>query len=321
MLSVIANSDLLRRCLIAALLLVGVALRILHDGEMGSDVLVVTQSAIDDVIRGENPYGHGYPTSRPPGAPFAYGPLALVWYAITPRTIELVSSVAVLVALAASQRLIGLAMCALWVPLAILANDGSNDSSAGLFLLGALVLAERSPRLGAVALAAVVAFKPYALAFLPPLVAFGGPGVLLPFLLASALAWGPAIALWGAGSILASFRMAMEVHVLPWYSLAAALRLDAGWRPALGLVQLTCGLAASLASLRFARSARGMVAWGIVIFAGTLFTGWWATLAYWAAVIPIAAWHIDAWYRRLRPAAELTGPGGGDAPRQPSSPA
>jgi len=77
-----------------------------------------------------NPCGHGYEVSRPPGAPCAYGPVALAWYALLPQTIELIASTAVLVLLAASGRLLGLAICALAVPLATLASDGSNDSSA-----------------------------------------------------------------------------------------------------------------------------------------------------------------------------------------------
>jgi hypothetical protein len=300
----VAPLEVPRWRLIGLLLVAGVALRLLHGNEPGSDVLAVTQSAISYATHGENPYGHGYLTSRPPGAPFAYGPLALLWYAVTPRNIELLASIAVLLLLASTRRVIGLAICALWIPMAILANDGSNDSSAGLLLLGALVLAERSPRLGAVALAGVVAFKPYALAFLPALMAFGGAGVVLPFLAASGLLWGPAIWLWGAGNILTSFRMSMEVHVLPWASLAAAFQLDARYRGILGIVQVASGLAVSLAGLRSARSARAMVAWGIAIFAATLYTGWWSTVAYLAAVLPISAWHVDAWFHEVRSAAD-----------------
>jgi hypothetical protein len=306
-----ADPASMRRGLVIILLFAGIALRLLHRNVVGSDVLETTYAAIATVLDGGNPYGHGYSISRPPGAPYAYGPFALVWYAVLPRTIELLASTAVLFILAWAERIVGLAICALWVPLAVLANDGSNDSSVGLLLLGALVLAERSPRLGAGALALVVAFKPYALAFLPPLVAFGGLSVLVPFAAVSLVAWGPAIALWGAGSILTSFRMATQVHPLPYYSLAAILRAQPPASPIFLVIQLVCGAFATIGSLIWARTARSMVAWGIVIFVATLYTGWWSTAAYWAAVVPIAAWHIDAWLREARPlhglAALLTG--------------
>ena len=73
MLPVITEPDLTRRRLVVVLLFAGIALRLLHGREIGSDVLSVTRSAIDYVVMGENPYGHGYLTSKPPGAPFAYG--------------------------------------------------------------------------------------------------------------------------------------------------------------------------------------------------------------------------------------------------------
>jgi hypothetical protein len=291
----------LRRRLIVLLLFAGIALRLLHRDELGSDVLTVTRAAIAAVLDGANPYGHGYGVSKPPGAPFAYGPVALLWYAVMPRTIELIASTTVLFALAATQRLIGLAVCALWVPLAILANDGSNDSSVGLLLLGAMVLAERSPRLGAAALALVVAFKPYALAFLPPLVAFGGLGVLGPFVAVSLVAWGPAVALWGGDNLLTSFRMALDVHRVPYFSLAAIVHGEYEDRSVFTLVQVALGALAAVGSLRWTRTARSMVAWGIAIYGLTLFAGWWATVAYWAAVLPLMAWHVDSWFRELSP--------------------
>ena len=42
-----------------------------------SDVSQVTQAAIRMVQSGGNPYGIAYPESFPPGAPYAYGPVAL----------------------------------------------------------------------------------------------------------------------------------------------------------------------------------------------------------------------------------------------------
>lgn len=296
-LPILSERSVARRLTIAILLLVGVWLRLQHLDEHGSDVLTVTREAIRHVATGENPYGHGYVDSIPPGAPYAYGPLALVYYALMPGQIELYASIAVLVVLALGNRIMGLAWLAFWAPLWVLANDGSNDTSVGLLLLGALALLGRWPAGAAVALAAVVAVKPYALAFLPPLLAFGGWTLLVPFALASLAAWGPALVLWGPGSILWSLQAATNVHEEPWYSLGALLNAYPYRRPLLAMIQLACGGTAALLSLRFARTPRAVVGWGSLIFAGTLFTGWWATVAYWAAVVPALAWHLDGWFR------------------------
>lgn len=292
---ILVEPSLLRRALIAVLLLLGVWLRLQHLDEHGSDVLAVTRDAIRYALAGGNPYGHGYPSSTPAGAPYAYGPLALLYYALMPERVELLASVLVLALLAMGNRLLGLACLAVWEPLWILASDGSNDSSVGLLLLGALILAGRRPQAGAAALAAVVAFKPYALAFLPPLLAFGGWSLLAPFLMASVAAWGPALVAWGPAAILRSLQGAMEIHRAPWYSLAAFLEASRAQRPLFAIVQVGTGGLLALLSLRWARSPRAVAGWGSVIFAGTLFTGWWATVAYWAAIAPALAWYLDSW--------------------------
>ena len=105
---------------IAALAVAGVAMRLdlLHAGT--SDVLTVTRSAIQTVLAGGNPYGIGYATSSPPGAPFPYGPLALAWYVPfqgDPRVVETAVSFLVLLLLAVRGRPLGLAVYALALPL------------------------------------------------------------------------------------------------------------------------------------------------------------------------------------------------------------
>ena len=94
-----------RRLIVVLLLAAGIALRLLHGDERGSDVIATTHAAIDLALACDNPYGHGYAISRPPGAPFAYGPLALVWYALMPQNVELLASIAGLLLLAATLRL------------------------------------------------------------------------------------------------------------------------------------------------------------------------------------------------------------------------
>jgi len=55
---------------VIVLLGVGIALRVVPSSGF-SDVLIVTEAAIREMLAGGNPYGHGYEESFPPGAPFA----------------------------------------------------------------------------------------------------------------------------------------------------------------------------------------------------------------------------------------------------------
>lgn len=285
---------------IAALLVIGLWLRSASVGGGTSDVLVVTQAAVRTVLSGGNPYGIGYPESIPPGAPYAYGPVSLLWYALStqlPGRLELLSSFLVLGLLAARGRVVGLAVYAVLPALLVTTTDGSNDTSAGLFLLAAILIAERRPVAGGFALAIAAAFKPYALAWLPGLLALGGVGLpLLAFLLGSTLAWGPAIALWGAGPIVDSLRRADSLHATPYYSLAWVMGgtqviPEAAW----GLLRYVLGAVAAAYGWLIVRSSRSFVVVGCLVFLVTLFAGWWSTFAYVAAIAPIVCWHLDDW--------------------------
>ena len=194
-----------------------------------SDVLIVTEAAIREMLAGGNPYGHGFEASVPPGAPFPYGPLALLWYlpALDDLgSMERFASFTVLVALAVRGRPLGLAIYAVMPALVATVSDGSNDHSAGLLLLVALLTALRWPIGGAVLLALVTAFKPYALAWLPGIIGYAGIAPLVAFVAASVVAWLlPALA-WGPGAMLWSFRQADAIHAQPYYSLAYAMGGD-----------------------------------------------------------------------------------------------
>jgi hypothetical protein len=284
---------------IATLLVVGMVLRIDAIGTSGSDVLTVTRAAIDTLLAGGNPYGHGYVQSTPRGAPFAYGPLALLWYLPVrgdPAWLELLVSAFLLVVLAARGRVVGLAVYATLPPLVVTAYDGSNDTSAGLLLLVALLLMSRLPRLGAVALAVAVAFKPYALAWLAPLVAWGGLGTLVPFVAATALAWGPAILAWGAADMTWSLLRADSIHQTPYYALAYSLAERIKATPeAFAVLRFAAGALVAVAGFGLVRSPRSMIVSGIAIFLATLYLGWWSTFAYVAAIAPVVCWHLDDW--------------------------
>ncbi len=283
---------------IVILLLVGLALRVAPPTGY-SDVLAVTEAAAREVLAGGNPYGHGYEASLPPGAPFAYGPLALFWYLPSladPGRMELLAAVVVLSLLALRGRPLGLAMYAVTPAFVVAAGDGSNDTTAGLLILVALLAAVRLPLLGAVLLALAVAFKPYAVAWLPGLVGFAGIGPLLVFLASSALLWLPAAVAWGPGSLLWSFREAEALHARPYYSLAYGLGLgDEVPKAAWNALRIGVGVALAWLNLVFVRSASGLIIGGTLVFAATLFLGWWGTFAYLAAVAPIICWHIDDW--------------------------
>ena len=160
------------------------------------------------VQAGGNPYGVGYPESFPPGAPYAYGPIALAWYwpaVEDPKGFELLLACGMVAILGVRGRVLGLAIYAVLAPLLVTAADGSNDTSAGIVLLIALLVAQRSPIAGGFLLALAAAFKPYAAAWLPPLMAYGGVvWPLLAFVLGSLVTWGPAAMWWGPANILDS---------------------------------------------------------------------------------------------------------------------
>jgi hypothetical protein len=284
---------------VVVLLVVGVALRMAPASGF-SDVLVVTEAAIREMLAGGNPYGHGYAESVPPGAPFAYGPLALLWYLPSldePQRLERLAALVVLVLLAVRGRPLGLAVYSVTPAFVVSAADGANDTTAGLLILVALLVAMRAPLAGAVLLAVAVAFKPYALAWLPGLIAYAGAiGPLLAFVAASAVLWLPAVLAWGPATLLWSFREADGLHAQPYYSLAYGLDTPAGVPKGIWSVfRIAVGLVLAVLSLAWVRSATSLVIAGTLVFAAVLFLGWWGTFAYLAAIAPVLCWHLDDW--------------------------
>lgn len=283
---------------VIVLVMVGVLMRSAFIGFGQSDVLTVTGMAIDHVLAGGNPYGVGYPGPSSTGAPFAYGPLALLWYlpSTDAQIVERGVSLLILLLLAVRGRPLGLAAYAASSVLLVTASDGSNDTSAGLFLLIALLAAQRSALAGGALLGLAVAFKPYALAWLPPLVVFWGPGAALLSFGAVALAtWGPVLLMWGPGSVLTSLRMAEAVHQRAYYSLAYGLSVDPALRSLLESSRFVTGGLLAAAGWLVVRSPASMILWGTAIFLVTLFAGYWSTFAYFAALAPVLCWHLDEW--------------------------
>jgi hypothetical protein len=287
-----------------------IALRMAMFGTHASDVSDVTRQAIQYATSGQNPYGFGYGVSRPIGAPYPYGPIDLLWYApfvFDPTVLEVMVSIGITILLAiraANGRPVGLAIFALAPPLVLASVDGSNDTSAGLLILAALVIAAHRPKVGAGVLAIAVAFKPYAIAWLPPLVAFAGIPTLLVFLATSVVAWAPVIWPWGIGSYFKSLQLAQETHLRSAYwSLGAILDWfapDAVARALETVRYFIAGLVAIYGSAKI-RTMDGVIVVGTLVFVIAQFAGYFGSYVYLAAVAPILCWRVDDWVRAALP--------------------
>ena len=291
---------------VVVLIMCGIALRLAFIDREASDVADVTSAAILSALFDNNPYGVGYHVSRPAGAAFPYGPVALLWYLPMrwdPATLELLISIGLMGYFglrAANGRPIGLAIFALAPPLVLAAVDGSNDTSAGLMIMAALIAGFSRPALGAALLAVAVAFKPYAGAWLLPMIAWAGLPVILAFGAASLIAWSPVIFVWGIESYLRSLAMAQETHLRsPYWSVAAIWDgIVPGAAPkALETIRYAvAGVAAVLGSLKV-RSMDGVILVGTVVFVIAQFGGYFGSYVYIAAVAPILCWRVDDWVR------------------------
>ena len=291
---------------VVVLVLSGIALRLSVLGQEASDVSDVTRNAIQMMGAGFDPYGIGYMTSRPMGAAFPYGPVALLWYLPfrqDPALLEFIISVGLLCYFgvrAANGRPIGLVVMALAPPLVLAAMDGSNDTSAGLMILVAIALGVRRPMLGAAALAVAVAFKPYAVAWVPAFLVWAGLPAVLAFVGASLVAWGPVLFHWGVESYLKSLAMAQQTHMRQAYWSVAAI-LDGilpGAAPrALETIRYVVAGGVAVVGARFARSMDGVIVVGTLAFVLAQFGGYWGSYVYLAAVAPVLCWRVDDWLR------------------------
>lgn len=291
---------------VVVLVLCGVALRLSVAGRESSDVADVTMNAIRMMTAGFDPYGIGYMASRPMGAAFPYGPVALLWYLpfrSDPAMLEFLVSVGLLCYFglrAASGRPIGLVVMALAPPLVLATMDGSNDTSAGLLILLAIALGVRRPALGAAALAVAVAFKPYAVAWVPAFLVWAGLPALLAFIGASLVAWAPVLFYWGPESYLRSLAMAQQTHMRQAYWSVAAI-LDGiipGAAPrALETIRYVVAGGVAVLGARLVRSMDGVIVVGTLAFVLAQFGGYFGSYVYLAAVAPVLCWRVDDWLR------------------------
>ena len=299
---------------LGVLLVVGVGLRAGIETHFGSDVMDVIASAIRHVAIGDNPYGVGYTASRPEGAPYAYGPLALLWYGPLQNDgwqLEIFIGCVVLTLLALRGKLLGLAIYATSPVLVAISGDGSNDTSGGFILLVAFIVARRRPVLGAVLLAAAVAFKPYAAAWAPAYMVWAGWGAIAAFGAASLVLWSPVLFVWGIPSFLKSLDMANRVHQFTYFSFGELLQSVTHHTPlreTLDNLRLVLGAITAVITLRWARSLDRVIIAGTLVYLVTLYMGFWSTSAYFAGIGPILCWRIDDWlHLPTRPLVDLPG--------------
>lgn len=270
-----------RPLLTAAVIIVASAVLRLHFLGLGfADQITVSQSAWERVVAGGNPYGIGYETTFPPGAPFPYGPLGLVWWLPGP-VIEFAAVIALMALLAWRRAWLTLAVMAGWYPSIYLTFVGINDYSPALLIALAVVLLPTRPRAAGATLAVAAALKPYAAAWFVPFIGVGGVAAAIGVIGVSLVLWSPLLLVWGIPSFLRSLELASLVHpewsgntfdmpVLRWFAVPIA---------AAGLLVRRWEAAALIGALAF------------VVF---LFTQHWASHGYWLAVIPAAGLALES---------------------------
>jgi hypothetical protein len=267
-----------------ALVVGGVVLRLAVAGVWQADPVAVTVAAGQAALNGYNPYGHGYAAAVPPGAPFPYGPLALLW-GLPGQAVESVAAVATMLLFALTGSWVTLGLYAADSFAVHSASQGVNDLSPGLLIAVGFLLLRGRPLLGGLVLAAAAAIKPYAFAWFPAAVGYAGLPALIGLAGGSVVLWSPLID-WGVGNYLKSVAMARAVHPTP---------------NALNIPELrVLGIPIAIAGL-WVRRWEVAVALGAVVFTVVLFFDHWASRGYWLAVMPIVGIAAEGWVVRRLP--------------------
>ena len=286
---------------ILVLLAVGVALR-LAPATGFSDVLVVSQAATRELLAGGNPYGHGFSESVPPGAPFAYGPLALLWYLPSldrpgqhgaagvdagPRRAGPARPPARPGHLRRDPGLRGRGQRRLQRHDGRPAHPGGPAGGAALARRGRRP-AGRWPRPS----------SPMPWPGCPGCIGYAG-GVGAPGGLRAGLGrWPGCRPSWPGVRTRCCGPSAAPTRCMP----SRTTRWPTAWaapspcrRAAWQALRVGVGVLLAVLSLRLVRSAPSFVIVGALIFGATLFLGFWSTFAYLAAVAPVLCWHLDDW--------------------------
>lgn len=271
----------------AAIVVGSVVLRLAYVGIGYTDQIAVSQAGAARAFSSLSPYGIGYAQTVPPGAPFPYGPLGLIWWLPGPA-IELVAATLLMVLLVQQRAWLTLGLFAS-VPFAVyLTTTGTNDYSPGLLLAVGLLLMPQRPYLGAAVLAVTAALKPYAFAWLPALIGYAGwrAGALMIGL--TAVLWSP-LAVWGVGGLFRSLELSRAIHPVPENALNV---------PMLRYLAFPVAMAGVLI-----RRWEVAVLVGSAAFVLFLFLDRWASLGYWLAVGPISGIAIERWAFQTSPEA------------------
>jgi hypothetical protein len=256
---------------------VSLVLRIGFADRCCTDQIIVSQSAWERVLSGEGPYGVGYSSAIPPGAPFPYGPLAVIWWVPGP-VVEFAAALAIMGILAWQRAIVTLAVFALWQASVRPQWVGINDYSPGLLILIAMLILRGRPLIGAICLAAAAALKPYAVAWFLPAIGFGGWGVAAVLAGATAVLWSPLLWWGGPAAYLESVRLATASRPV-----SDALNL-----PLLRWLAVPIAVAGL-----WVRRWEWAVLVGSAAFVIFLFLDFWASYAYWLAVLPVSGLALE----------------------------
>jgi hypothetical protein len=124
--------------------------------------------------------------------------------------------------------------------------------------------------------------------------------MLIPFVLASVIAWSPVLFVWGVDSYLRSLAIAQQTHLREAYwSLAAILDgIVPGAAPrALETVRYFLAGSVAILGARMVRSMDGVIVVGTMAFALAQFGGYFGSYVYIAAIAPVLCWRVDDWLR------------------------
>jgi hypothetical protein len=271
------------------MIVAAIVLRVGYIDACCTDQIAVSNAAWERVSHGlGGPYGVGYAETDPPGSPFPYGPLGLLWW-LPGSIVEFAAAVGIMVVLAWQRALVTLAAVAVLQPWAWVTFAGLNDYSPGLLILLGIIAIRTRPMLGAATLAVAAALKPYAFAWFLPAVGYAGLRGAAVMAITTAILWSPLFIWWGGvPPFLETIRLAARAH--PEVN---ALNLPAARWVAVPLAVL--GL--------FARRWDDMVILGSAAFIVFLFLDRWASGGYWIAVIPILGLALERRFHPLNPTA------------------